>query len=53
MWIDDKNCNKGVEMLSTYRRAWDETNGIFKDSPAKNGTQHCADAMRYACTAIN
>ena len=52
MRFNEEKCAHWLNMLSTYRRARDETNWIFKDSPAKNGTQHCADAMRYAGTAI-
>jgi PBSX family phage terminase large subunit len=48
----EANCHKGLELLRLYHRQWDETRQTFKDTPYKDYTNHCADALRTGCTII-
>ena len=49
-------CSRGVDLLEAYhervnRRFSTEDNLVFTGTPEKDGTDHCADAMRYASMA--
>ena len=45
-WIDKELCADGIAMLDNFKKKWDDTNGRFLDTPAKNGAQHGADSLR-------
>jgi len=46
-WFDETLCDKGVDALSQYRRAYDDKNMVFKGTPIHDWTSHAADAFRY------
>lgn len=52
LWFDEEKCDLWLRMLTIYRRSRDETNWIRRDRPHHNGASHCADSMRYLCSAI-
>jgi hypothetical protein len=37
-----------LDMLGSYRREFDDKNGVFKDSPVHDFSSHTTDMMRYA-----
>ncbi len=46
--FDQAACADGLRSLRNYRWSWVESRGSFDlSTPAKNGAQHCADALRY------
>lgn len=45
-WIDDKRCERGLNALRNYRRAWDEKLKMFRDGPVHDWASHGADAAR-------
>jgi hypothetical protein len=51
-FFDEEKCKKGIEALEAYQKRWDERNRIYSSHPLHNWCSHAADAMRYACSAI-
>lgn len=45
-WIDEKRCERGLNALRNYRRAWNEKLKMFSDSPLHDWSSHSADAIR-------
>jgi phage terminase large subunit len=45
-WIDSVRCERGLEALRQYRRAWDDKLNDWKPSEFKDWTNHGADALR-------
>lgn len=45
-WIDEKNCERGLNALRNYRRVWDEKLKMFRDAPLHDWSSHGADALR-------
>ncbi len=45
-WIDEKRCERGLNALRNYRRAWDEKLKMFRDAPLHDWSSHGADALR-------
>ncbi len=46
-WIDEEHCSRGIDALRQYRKAWDETNRCYRNTPLHDWTSHGADALRY------
>lgn len=46
-WFDATRCERGIESLRQYRKAWDEANKCFKSHPLHDWTSNGADAFRY------
>lgn len=46
MYIDAKNCELGIEALSTYRYEWDEDKRRLSPKPVHDWASHGADALR-------
>ncbi|MFB0692973.1 hypothetical protein ACA106_20825 [Agrobacterium pusense] len=44
--FDATKCKQGLIHLEGYRKAWNEKQGVWSDTPQKNGHQHAADAIR-------
>jgi len=45
-WIDEKRCERGLNALRNYQRAWNEKMKVFSDAPLHNWASHGADALR-------
>lgn len=45
-WIDEKRCERGLNALSNYARAWNEKLKMFSDAPLHDWSSHGADAAR-------
>lgn len=45
-WIDAKRCERGLNALRNYQRAWNEKLKMFSDSALHNWASHGADAIR-------
>lgn len=45
-WIDETRCERGLNALRNYRRAWDERLKMFRDAPLHDWSSHGADALR-------
>jgi len=50
-WIDETNCEQGVEALRQYQREWDDDKKAFREKPRHDWTSHCADAFRMLAVA--
>ena len=48
LWIDAKNCEKWIDLISQYRQVYDESRGMFIKKPYHDFTSHAADVHRYA-----
>jgi len=49
--FDEDKCEDGITKLESYRKAWNDKLGCFRDQPLHDYTSHCADAFRYLATA--
>lgn len=45
-WFDEDKCSVGIRMLESYKRAWNDKQGCWKDDPLHNEASHGADAFR-------
>lgn len=52
-WFDGSKCEKGIESLKNYERAWDSKNKIYHQTPKHNWASHGADAFRVAGMEVN
>lgn len=41
-----RRCERGIEALRQYRKAWDEDKKVFRSTPLHDWTSHAADAFR-------
>lgn len=41
-----RRCMRGIEALRQYRKAWDDTNKVFRNTPLHDWTSHAADSFR-------
>ncbi len=48
LWVDETNCRLWLDAIAQYCRGWDDTHGMFKDTPRHDWTSHAADVLRYA-----
>lgn len=46
-YIDQQNCNDGIEGLRAYRRKYDEITNSFSNKPQHDWSSHPSDAFRY------
>lgn len=46
-WFSRKTCQRGIDGLSAYRKAWDDKNKIFQNHPLHDWASNPADAFRY------
>ena len=53
LWIDEVKCLKWLDYIAQYCKEWDDSKGMFKDTPLHNFTSHAADAYRYTALAEN
>lgn len=49
--FDSSKCEQGIAHLESYRKAWDDKNGCWRDKPLHDHTSHGADAFRYFAVA--
>ena len=45
-WFDTEKCERGIEALRGYRKAFDERNKCYGDRPHHDWTSHASDAFR-------
>lgn len=48
LYVHEKNCDRFLELISQYRREWDDKKGAYRDEPIHDFTSHAADEFRYA-----
>lgn len=46
LWIDERNCERGLNAITSYRREWDDKRKIFQDRPYHDWSSHGSDALR-------
>lgn len=46
-YFSRKTCQRGIDGLSAYRKAWDDKNKIFQSHPLHDWASNPADAFRY------
>lgn len=47
VWFDRQKCQRGLDCLASYRKAWDESRKCFATKPSHDWSSHGADAFRY------
>lgn len=47
MWIDETNCERGINALASYHKEFDAKNQIYRSSPKHDWASNSSDAMRY------
>lgn len=53
LYVDSVNCQQWLDAISQYRQEWDESRGMFKETPYHDWTSHPADVHRYAALVEN
>lgn len=48
LFIDNNKCGKFLDIISQFRREWDDKTGTYRDKPLHDFTSHFADVHRYA-----
>jgi hypothetical protein len=49
VWMDPDGCAEGIVALDSYRKQWDDRQGIWRDEPVHDEFSHLADAfMQFA-----
>lgn len=48
LWIDINKCENWIDLISQYKRDWDDNKKMFKEEPCHDFTSHAADVHRYA-----
>ncbi len=51
-YFDEVKCELGLIALRNYRSSYNETLGVFSDSPLGDRFSHAADAFRYLATTL-
>lgn len=51
-WFDEKNCDRAVQALKSYRKEWDERLRVYRSRPLHDWSSHAADAFRYLALGI-
>ncbi len=52
-WFDKDKASRGVSVLKSYHKEWDEKNKTWKDHPTHDWSSHGADAFRYLAIGYN
>lgn len=50
--FDEEKCAIGIRMLESYKRAWDDKNGCWKEDPVHSEASHGADAFRMLALSL-
>lgn len=51
VWFDQERCQRGIQALQNYRRAYDDRRKVYHDRPFHDWASHGADAFRYLALA--
>lgn len=49
--FDERQCDKGISALESYRKEWNDKLGCWRDNPLHDWSSHGADAFRYLAVA--
>lgn len=52
-YFDKTKCDQGIKHLKSYRKEWDDKNGVWKNRPRHDDASHGADAFRTGASASN
>jgi hypothetical protein len=52
-WFDEKKTEEGLSALRSYRKDWDDKNGVYRISPVHDWASHPADSFRYLAVSID
>jgi len=53
LWVDSTNCSQWLDLISQYKREFDEGRKMFLERPYHDFTSHAADELRYAAIMEN
>ena len=53
LWVDKENCQRWIDLISQYKREYDEDKKMFLEKPRHDFTSHAADEYRYAAITEN
>jgi phage terminase large subunit len=51
-WFDETRCERGLEMLRSYKAEWDEKNRVFRKTAKHDFASHGADAWGHLAVAV-
>jgi len=51
-WFDEVKCEKGIRALENYRKEWNDTLGVWRETPRHDHFSNGADAMRYLALSL-
>lgn len=49
----ENECKMGIEAIKSYKSEYVSKDRVFKKTPKHDWSSHCADALRYFCTAYS
>jgi len=47
VWIDENNCERGINALTSYHKDYDAKNETYRRQPKHDWASNGADAFRY------
>lgn len=53
LWVDAQKCEKWLDIISQYKREYDDDKKMFVEKPYHDFTSHAADVHRYAAIVEN
>ncbi len=53
LWVDSVNCSDWLDLISQYKREFDEERKMFLERPYHDFSSHAADELRYAALSEN
>lgn len=52
-YFDEEKCAKGIQLLDSFRKEWNDSLGCWRDRPRHDQSSHCADSVRMLACGLN
>lgn len=52
VWIDERNCDKLIKALESYRREYDNERKVYADKPFHDSSSHFSDCARLLAISV-
>lgn len=52
-YFDEEKCAKGIKLLDSYRKQWNEKHSCWSTKPLHNDASHCADSLRMLAVGLS
>jgi hypothetical protein len=53
VWMDENNCERGINALTSYHKDYDAKNETYRKQPKHDWASNGADAFRYLWVVYN